>query len=124
MHVPERQVRLPRILLSAPLGYALVRQNVVLWVQSSGQPFGLEGYAVGGPGLEHPAAHVPVAGRHRPEAQSAPSGVGWVLRTVRAFGAVSSVPVRQSDTTGLGAAEVQALQCGATIKVRSARQSG
>jgi hypothetical protein len=42
--------------------------------------------------------------------EPAPSGVDQLLWAIRAIGARSLAPVRQSDATGLDEAEVQALQ--------------
>jgi hypothetical protein len=50
------------------------------------------------------------AGRHRPADQSAPSGLDRVLRTVYALGIGTLPAICQSDATGLGYAEVQALE--------------
>src|SRR5208337_3493313 len=45
-HVSERQVRLPRILLPAPLDQKVSGQLNVLRLQSGGQPFGAESHAL------------------------------------------------------------------------------
>src|SRR5208282_554728 len=50
-----------------------------------------------------------LAGRHRPEAQSAPAGVDRVLWAIQPRSAGGHAPTRQSDARGLGDAEVQAL---------------
>jgi len=39
-----------------------------------------------------------------------PSGMDWILRTLCPLGAVPGVPVCQPEATGLGDAQVQALQ--------------
>ena len=59
--------------------------------------------------IGHPTSHRAVAGRNRLSSQSSPSGVDQLLWAICAIGARSLAPVRQSDATGLGAAEVQAL---------------
>ena len=74
-----------------------------------GQPVGTEVHAGDGPGLGHSTTNPGVAGRYRPAAQSAPSGLDRVLRTVYALGAGSLAAICQSDAAGLGHAEVQEL---------------
>ncbi len=61
------------------------------------------------PGVGSPTSNRAVAGRRRRAAQSSPSGVDQLLWAIRAIGSSSLAPVRQSDATGLGDAEVQAL---------------
>ena len=68
----------------------------------SGQFLGAESHAGDDPGLEHPATNTAVAGRHRPQAQSAPPRVDRILRAIRAFGTVPHAPVRQSDASRHG----------------------
>jgi len=74
-----------------------------------GQPLGAESHAIDGPGLEHPATDPALAGRHRQEAQSAPTGVDRVLWAIQPRSAGGHAPTRQSDARGVGDAEVQAL---------------
>src|SRR5271166_1403437 len=97
-------------LLPTPSSPASVRPKGGRRIHAGGESHGTEGDARGDPGLEHSAKYAGVVGRHRPEAQSAPSGVDCLLRAVHALGAVRTVPVRKSHATGLGATEVQALQ--------------
>ena len=89
---------------------ASVRPKSGRRIHAGGESHGTEGDARGDPGPEHSAKYACVVGRHRPEAQSAPSGVDCLLRAVHALGAVRTVPVRKSHATGMGATEVQALQ--------------
>src|SRR4029077_19023180 len=102
-------IRLPRIQLSAPVGQTLQRQHSILGLQPGGQCLSAEGHAGDDTGTEPPTSNRLAYGRDRTADQSSPTGVDRILRTIRAIGSVPSAQIRQSDASGLGHAEVQAL---------------
>ena len=93
-------------------------QHIVLGLQPGGQRLGAESHAVDDPGIEHPTSNADVAGRDRTADQSTPAGVDRILRAIRALGTGAFAPIRQSNASGLGDAEVQALR---GHKVRASR---
>ena len=74
--VPECQIRLSRILLSAPAGLKLPRQRTVLWVQPRCQHRGAESHAGDDTGLEPPTSNADVDWQTSPASSILSSGAG------------------------------------------------
>ena len=95
-------------------GQKFSEQRIVLQLHPRGQPRGAESHTIDGAGLEYPATDPALAGRHRQDTQSTPSGVDRVLRAIQPRGTGDHAPTRQSDARGHG-------RCGSSSAFRGAR---
>jgi len=107
--IPDLEVRLPWVYLSAEAGEKLQAEQYVLELHPCRQRDGAQEHAANDPGVELSPADSEHTGGHSLQAQSNPPGLDGVLWAVLPLRAVSAVPPRQQDPGGVGNAKVQTL---------------
>src|SRR3954453_9989054 len=107
--IPDLEVRLPWVYLSAEAGEKLQAEQYVLELHPCRQRDGAQEHAANDPGVELSPADSEHTGGHSLQAQSNPPGLDGVLWAVLPLRAVSAVPPRQQDPGGVGNAKVKTL---------------